>query len=117
MDIRKIDDDFSVCPQIATTDIPTIAAMGFKSVLCNRPDGEGSDQTLFEAIETAAQRASLAAAYVPVPPTGPGASQVVDFARVFATLPKPVLAYCRTGNRSVATWQASGARSRAARAG
>ena len=34
-------DAFSTAPQISTEDLAQIAAMGFKTVINNRPDGEG----------------------------------------------------------------------------
>ena len=40
MDIRKITDELSVAPQIGASDIAAIVAAGFRSVICNRPDGE-----------------------------------------------------------------------------
>ena len=106
MDICKVSDTFSVSDQIGTDDIPLIAAMGFKSIVCNRPDGEGEDQPLFETIETVAARAGLRAAYLPVAATGPVAQDSLAFEKLFENLPKPVLAYSRTGNRSRATWAA-----------
>lgn len=45
--------------------------MGFKSIVCNRPDGEGEDQPLFETIETVAARAGLRSAYLPIDAAGP----------------------------------------------
>lgn len=103
MNIRKVSETFSVSDQIGTNDIPLIAAMGFKSIVCNRPDGEGEDQPLFELIESVAARAGLRTAYLPVAATGPVAQDFVAFQELFDHLPKPVLAYCRTGNRSLAT--------------
>jgi sulfide:quinone oxidoreductase len=106
MDIRKVNDVYSVCPQIGTDDIPLVAGLGFKSIICNRPDGESWDQPLFETLETAAVRAGLGAVYLPVAPSGPTAADVAHFASLFAELPKPVLAYCRSGARSLAIWTA-----------
>ncbi|MEH6645972.1 TIGR01244 family sulfur transferase [Sulfitobacter sp.] len=106
MDIRKASDTFSVSAQIGTNDIAVIAAMGFKSIVCNRPDGEADDQPLFEVIEDVAGRAGLQTAYLPVAPTGPVEADISEFQRIFANLPKPVLAYCRSGNRSLAIWAA-----------
>lgn len=106
MDIRKVSDTFSVSDQIGTDDISLIAAMGFKSIVCNRPDGEGEEQPLFDTIKTVAARAGLRAVYLPVATAGPVAQDCVAFEKLFEHLPKPVLAYCRTGNRSQATWAA-----------
>ena len=47
MEINRVDNDISVSPQIAASDLATIAEAGFRTVICNRPDGEGNDQPLF----------------------------------------------------------------------
>ena len=66
MNPKTIDRNLSVSEQIASQDIAAIASAGFKSVICNRPDGEGADQPVFAEIETAARAAGLAAAYLPI---------------------------------------------------
>ena len=47
--------------QIAPADIAALAAAGFRSIICNRPDGEGADQPVFAEIEAAARAAGLEA--------------------------------------------------------
>ena len=42
MEAKKISDGLSVSPQISADDIKEIARLGFRSIICNRPDGEGS---------------------------------------------------------------------------
>ena len=66
MNPKTIDRNLSVSEQIASQDIAAIASAGFKSVICNRPDGEGADQPVFAEIETAARAAGLTAAYLPI---------------------------------------------------
>ena len=39
MEIRKIDDTISVTPQILETELAELAALGYRSVISNRPDG------------------------------------------------------------------------------
>lgn len=107
MDIRKINDDLSIAGQVQPKDLDVIAAMGFKSIICNRPDGEESFQPLFEAVEAEARNLGIRAMYVPVAPSGPTSADAAHFGQVFDALPKPVLAYCRSGGRSQATWAAS----------
>jgi uncharacterized protein (TIGR01244 family) len=105
MDIRCLSKGFSVSDQITAADLPGIVKFGFKSVICNRPDGEAVDQPSFETIAGCAQSVGLDAAYVPVAPTGATAADHLEFARQLQALPKPVLAYCRSGNRSANLWQ------------
>jgi hypothetical protein len=47
MDIRKINRGLSVSPQIAPADMAELKMAGFRSIICNRPDGEGADQPTF----------------------------------------------------------------------
>ena len=107
MDIKKIDKEISVSPQIAPSDLQALAEAGFKAVICNRPDGEGNDQPLFHEIEEAAQAAGLSAHYLPVETGKVGDEDAEHFGELLDSLPKPVLAYCRSGTRSVTLWSLS----------
>jgi sulfide:quinone oxidoreductase len=107
MDVRTITSALSVGGQITAAEVSRLAARGFRSVLCNRPDGEGPDQPAFAEIAAAARAAGMQARHVPV------AGQVthVDaaaFGRAMEEMPKPVFAYCRSGMRSEALWTLSG---------
>jgi sulfide:quinone oxidoreductase len=104
MTIKAINAGLSVSPQILPDDVAAIAAAGFRSVVCNRPDGEGADQPAFAAIEAAARAAGLQAAYLPVVSGQVKDADVETVATLFATLPKPVFAYCRSGTRSATLW-------------
>ncbi len=104
MDIRKITDKTSVSPQITVDDITAIKDAGFRAIVCNRPDGEGADQPSFDEIEAAAELAGLDAFYVPVRSGIVNDADVEAFGDALARLPRPVLAYCRTGTRSATLW-------------
>ena len=64
--ITPIAPDFSVSPQVRPEDMPAIAAAGFRSVLCNRPDGEEPGQPDAAALGHAALEQGLAFLHVPV---------------------------------------------------
>ncbi|MBX9862359.1 MAG: TIGR01244 family phosphatase [Hyphomicrobium sp.] len=102
--INKLTDEISVSPQIAPSDVAALAASGFRSIISNRPDGEGADQPLFAEIEKAARERGLEARYVPVASGKVSDSDTDAFRAALADLPKPVLAYCRTGTRSATLW-------------
>lgn len=112
MEFRKLTDDLAVSPQIALHDMQTIRAAGFKSVLCNRPDGEGADQPLFHEIEDAAKAAGLEVRHQPITSGLMSDEDAAAFGRIMAELPKPVLAFCRTGTRSASLWALSQAAGR-----
>jgi sulfide:quinone oxidoreductase len=107
MDIRKITDELSVAPQIQAAEVPTIAAAGFRSVICNRPDGESSDQPCCSDIEAAVKAHGLVWRSQPVRSGGVTFTDAQEFGALLAELPKPVLAYCRSGTRCATLWSLS----------
>lgn len=104
MDIRPITKQLAVSPQILASDIAYIANIGFRSIICNRPDGESQDQPGFSEIETAARKAGLEVRYLPVVAGQMKPGDPADFAAALEEMPGPVLAYCRTGTRSATLW-------------
>ena len=78
-DFRRVTDSLSVSPQVTEADMARAAAEGFVLVINNRPDGEDPSQPSGAAIEAAARAAVEAA-------------------------DGPVLAFCRSGTRSIVTW-------------
>lgn len=104
MDIRKVTEDFAVAPQLQPTELAAVAEAGYRSVICNRPDGEAPDQPTMVEIEQAAEAAGLACRYLPVTSGKVADYDISQFARDLQELPGPVLAFCRTGNRSVTLW-------------
>lgn len=105
MSYKKLSDDLSVSAQIHANDIEQIAADGFRSIICNRPDGESPDQPDFATLASIAKQAGLETSYIPISPSGIQEEQAVQFAAALRTLPGPALAYCRSGARSAAIWE------------
>lgn len=64
--INKVDTDPGVLPRIAATDIAEFTRAGFKTIVCNRPAGEGNDQPLFHEIQEIAKKAGLECHYLAV---------------------------------------------------
>lgn len=114
-DFRRVTDDLSVAPQIGVADVAEAKRMGFATIINNRPDGEEPGQPPGAEIEAAAKAQGLA--YVHVPVRGaPGPAEVEAVRQAVAAADGPVLAFCRSGTRSITTWSigqvVSGAMSR-----
>lgn len=94
----------SVSPQISVDDVQTIKTAGFKSIICNRPNGEGADQPTFSEIEAKAQELGLRCIYQPVTSGKVTTDDALKFEESLQTLERPIFAYCRTGTRSITLW-------------
>ncbi|OOG59302.1 TIGR01244 family sulfur transferase [Rhodanobacter sp. C03] len=108
---KSLTNSISVDAQIGADDMAALAELGFRSVINNRPDGEADDQPASAELAAAAARYSLAYRHVPVV-----SGQIIDadvdaFAQTLATMPPPVLAFCRTGTRSTMLWSLQASRS------
>lgn len=61
MDIRTLTGELSVSPQLTLADIRAVAEAGYRTLVCNRPDGEAPDQPGFAEIERRAAELGLQA--------------------------------------------------------
>ena len=102
-DFRRVTDQLSVAPQIGLDDLATAASQGFKLVINNRPDGEEPGQPTGAEVEAAARAAGLDYVHIPVR-GGPTPDQVEANYRAVEAAEGPVLAFCRSGTRSIVTW-------------
>ncbi len=108
-DIRKVTDDFSVAPQLSPADMAEAARLGFKLAINNRPDGEAPGQPTSAQMEAAARAAGLD--YVQIPFAGRPTAEQADAVRAAAEgASGPVLAFCRSGTRSITAWSLGQAR-------
>lgn len=104
MDLRTLTPTLAVAPQLRAADLAAAAQSGFRTVICNRPDGESGDQPNFAEIERAAHAAGMVAHYLPAETGKVTDAQGAAFGALLAQAPGPVLAYCRSGMRSTTMW-------------
>jgi uncharacterized protein (TIGR01244 family) len=106
--VQQLSADVCVAPQLDAAAMAWAAQAGFRSVVNNRPDFEGGpDQPTSAAIEAAAKAAGLRYVYLPVHPAVQTPDEIARFATLLAELPKPILAFCRTGTRSGKLYRAA----------
>ncbi len=108
--MSQLESDLWTCGQVHAADFAGIAAKGFRTVINARPDHEAPDQPTSDALAVAAAKAGVQYEYLPVVPNQIREQDVERFAQYFATLPKPILAFCRTGNRVSQLWSLMKAR-------
>ena len=106
--VQQLSADLCVAPQLDPSAMAWAAQAGFKSVINNRPDFEaGPEQPTHAAIEAAALAAGLIYAFLPVHPAVQTPEDIARFAGLLESLPKPILAFCRTGTRSGKLYRAA----------
>ena len=101
-DVRPVTDAFAVAPQILPEDVAELAGC-FTLIINNRPDGEEMAQPSGAEIEQAAKSAGLQYAAIPVRGF-PTEAQVLAVREAVQSAPGPVLAFCRSGTRSIVAW-------------
>jgi uncharacterized protein (TIGR01244 family) len=99
--VRPVAADVCVAPQLTPDAMAQAAQAGFRSVINNRPDFEhGPDQPTSAQIEAAAHAAGLAYRHLPVDGGYQSPEEIAAFAQLLQELPRPILAFCRSGARS-----------------
>ena len=95
----ELTDTFSMAGQIQAADVAQLAAAGYETIICNRPDDEEPHQPSMDSIEEACAEAGVTFVRYPVNAlTFPGD----DLAALDDAMNsgKKTLAYCRSGARS-----------------
>jgi sulfide:quinone oxidoreductase len=96
---------FATAPQLELSDLNEIAALGFKTIICNRPDDEGGPaQPKAALLKAQAQNLGLSFHHIPFTSGQLTEELVKEFAHVIKSSEAPVLAFCRSGARSTQIW-------------
>ena len=104
MEIKQFTNGVNVSGQLDIDDLNTLSQSGIRTIICNRPDGEAADQASFEEIENAVTSLNIEAHYLPVKSGMVSDDDARAFRDLLSQVPRPLLAYCRTGTRSATLW-------------
>lgn len=103
--IQYLAEDFAVAPQLSPDQVRALAAHGFRSVVNNRLEQEPGQPPEGE-LRAAAAQANLQYERLPVHPSQITLDDVARFAELLERLPRPILAFCRSGTRSSTLYRA-----------
>ena len=107
LELKRINDDVSVAPQISPDDMPALKAAGFTTVINNRPEGEAPDQPTSAEMQAAAEAAGLSYHFIPLGREGVSPEMIEEERAALEGSDGPVLCYCRSGTRSTTLWALS----------
>lgn len=104
MDTRPITPRYWVAPQLTVEDMPAIAAAGFTTVICNRPDSEVAPDLQSGAIGAAARAAGLRFEVLELTQQTLTPENARRQRALIEGADGNVLAYCRSGTRCSVIW-------------
>jgi sulfide:quinone oxidoreductase len=104
MQLKPVNENFLVAGQLDPNDLAAIAAQGIRTLICNRPDNEQPGQPACAEISKRAAGLGITTHYLPVVHTSIDSRAVRSFTALLQTENAPVLAWCRSGQRSLVLW-------------
>ena len=103
MQLYWLTDNIGVSDQLYPENLSELSSLGIKTIVCNRPDLESSPtQPTAKSIQLASERLGIQFAFHPVASNFQTEEDATKMAKMLNELPKPLLAYCRSGGRSTA---------------
>jgi sulfide:quinone oxidoreductase len=103
----QITDFLSVAGQIGKSDIAELAALGFGTIINQRPDNEEPGQLTAAEAEEEARKRGIEYRYQPIVTQAITRAQVAEFQKLLLRSATPVLAHCRSGTRCYLMYAAS----------
>jgi len=101
--VKELPGDVFISGQISAENLTTLAEQGMQSFINNRPDHEQTNQPQSRDLREVAQTSGVDYAYVPM--GGIATPDLIEkAAEAYATLPRPILAFCGSGPRSAMLW-------------
>lgn len=98
--LNTLEDGLYATAQLTPGALAALARGGIRSIINNRPDFEGGpEQATSDQMQHAAEAAGLAYRYLPVNGAHQTPEEAAAFARLITELPRPIVAYCRSGTR------------------
>lgn len=105
--INQVTVNYSTTGQVQEGDMPLIEDLGFKTIVCFRPNSEDiSNQPDHASLKIAARKLNLNFINIPIIPGKITSDNINQFYEVLNNTSDPILGYCQTGNRAKAIFEA-----------
>ena len=97
---QALSPQLSVSGEMTQDKFQQLMKQGFKSVIVNRPDQEQGNTVRVDQLRNIAEQSKVSVIYQPVTSSKISETDVVEFAKYYNELPKPILMVCKSGARS-----------------
>ena len=107
MKIQQLSTQVYIADQLYVSDINILLKLGINSVINNRPDNEEVGQPLSDNLSQFLETSGIDYEYLPIVPGIYTQAKIDKFTKLYGAMKKPLLIFCRTGNRAVNLWALS----------
>ncbi len=107
MKLQQLNKQVYISDQISTMDINTLKNVGVQTIINNRPDNEEANQPLSKDISVHAANVNIEYYFLPIASGDYSTDSIEQLTELLNTTIKPVVIFCRTGNRSINLWALS----------
>ena len=97
---QALSPQLSISGEMTQDKFQQLMKQGFKSVIVNRPDQEQGNTVRVDQLRNIAEQSKVSVIYQPVTSNKISETDVVEFAKYYNELPKPILMVCKSGARS-----------------
>ncbi|WP_394427219.1 TIGR01244 family sulfur transferase [Vreelandella stevensii] len=104
MQTKPLEPGVEITSALAVDELKEVKARGFHAVVCHRIEGESEDFPDEAGFREKARQLGLAWVHIPVKPGEYNEADIRAFAEALQQLPRPLLAFCRTGKRATHLW-------------
>ncbi|MGO2009667.1 TIGR01244 family sulfur transferase [Vreelandella alkaliphila] len=104
MQTQSLEKGVAITSQLTVEELEQVKAQGFKTVICNCKPGESAEFSGEDAYRFKAAELGLHWVHIPVTPGEYSQADVAAFAKALQQLPRPILAFCRSGKRATHLW-------------
>lgn len=105
LSVNRLADGIFVCGAVTPDALARLAADGIRSIVTVRRDGETTNQHSSDDLRREAEALGLVYAHIGAAPHEITTDSFLDMAaEAFASLPRPLLAHCATGQRAAIAW-------------
>ena len=97
---QVLNENLTVSGQLDSKTFRLLLQQGFKSVIVNRPDQEQGNTISVSQLRSIAEQAHVSVIYQPIETAQVSQTDIIEFAKYYNELPKPILMICKSGQRS-----------------
>lgn len=104
MQTQPLETGIEITSSLSVDELEDVKAKGFQAIICNCQAGESDAFPDESRFRQKADAIGLRWVHIPVSPGDYSQADIAAFAEAIQQLPRPILAFCRSGKRATHLW-------------